>query len=83
MKNIFIGLLAILLVAACQPHSHDAEGGHTHNADGSHPAESELEPLAFTLYTAQTELFVEFKPLVVGQESRFAAHFTALGESFK
>lgn len=84
MKKIFIGLLATMLVAACRPHSHDAEGGHTHNPDGSHPvAESELEPLAFTLYTAKTELFVEFKPLVVGQESRFAAHFTALGASFK
>ena len=77
MKNIFIGLLAILLIAACQSNSHDAEG--------SQPAaaESELEALAFTLYTAKTELFVEFKPLVVGQESRFAAHFTTLGESFK
>ncbi len=84
MKKIFIGLLATMLVAACRPHSHDAEGGHAHNPDGSHPVEaSELEALAFTLYTAKTELFVEFKPLVVGQESRFAAHFTALGESFK
>jgi len=83
MKKIFIGLLATMLVVACRPHSHDAEGGHTHNPDGSHPvAESELEALAFTLYSAKTELFVEFKPLVVGQESRFAAHFTALGESF-
>ncbi|MBK9016538.1 MAG: hypothetical protein IPM82_22055 [Saprospiraceae bacterium] len=26
---------------------------------------------------------VEFKPLVVGRESRFAAHFTALGDLFK
>ena len=39
----------------------------------------ELEPLAYTLYTQNTELFVEFKPLVVGQTSRFAAHFTVLG----
>lgn len=83
MKNIFIGLLATLLVAACHSHSHDADGGHAHNADGSHPSDSELEALAFTLYTDKTELFVEFKPLVVGQESRFAAHFTMLGESFK
>jgi cobalt-zinc-cadmium efflux system membrane fusion protein len=85
MKNIFIGLLAILLVAACQPHNHDAKDGHEHHADGSHPTapESELEALAFTLYTPKTELFVEFKPLVVGMESRFAAHFTAIGESFK
>ncbi|WP_338409217.1 efflux RND transporter periplasmic adaptor subunit [uncultured Flavobacterium sp.] len=44
---------------------------------------SSLEPLAYTLYTAHTELFVEFKPLVVGSTSNFAAHFTILGENFK
>ncbi|GAX61274.1 cobalt-zinc-cadmium resistance protein, partial [Candidatus Scalindua japonica] len=43
----------------------------------------ELEPLAYTLYTDKTELFVEFKPLIVGNISKFAAHFTQLGESFK
>lgn len=42
-----------------------------------------LEPLSYTLYTDKTELFLEFKPLVVGQTSRFAAHLTRLGESFK
>jgi RND family efflux transporter MFP subunit len=42
-----------------------------------------LEPLAYTLYTEKTELFVEFKPLVVGQTSKFAAHFTVLGKNFK
>ncbi|MBI5914606.1 MAG: efflux RND transporter periplasmic adaptor subunit, partial [Bacteroidetes bacterium] len=81
MKKIVIGLLAAALLVSCQKH----EGDHAHNPDGSHvaPAESELEPLAFTLHTDKTELFVEFKPLVVGTESRFAAHFTSLGESFK
>lgn len=44
---------------------------------------SSLEPLAYTLYTEKTELFVEFKPLVVGQTSKFASHFTILGENFK
>jgi cobalt-zinc-cadmium efflux system membrane fusion protein len=44
---------------------------------------SSLEPLAHTLYTAHTELFVEFKPLVVGSTSKFAAHFTILGKNFK
>jgi RND family efflux transporter MFP subunit len=44
---------------------------------------SSLEPLAYTLYTDHTELFVEFKPLVVGSKSKFAAHFTVLGENFK
>lgn len=66
-------------------HSHDAESDHVHDADGNHitPAQPTLEALAYTLYTDKTELFVEFKPLVVGQESRFAAHFTALGDLFK
>jgi RND family efflux transporter MFP subunit len=41
-----------------------------------------LEPLAYTLYTDKSELFVEFKPLVVGQTSKFAAHLTKLGENF-
>ncbi|HWS59329.1 MAG TPA: efflux RND transporter periplasmic adaptor subunit [Flavobacterium sp.] len=44
---------------------------------------SALEPLAYTLYTENSELFVEFKPLVVGETSKFAAHFTVLGENFK
>ncbi|UFH34684.1 efflux RND transporter periplasmic adaptor subunit [Flavobacterium acetivorans] len=44
---------------------------------------SSLEPLAYTLYTENSELFVEFKPLIVGETSKFAAHFTVLGENFK
>ena len=44
---------------------------------------SVLEPLAYTLYTENSELFVEFKPLIVGETSKFAAHFTILGENFK
>ena len=43
----------------------------------------ELAPLDFTLYTDKTELFVEFKPLVAGTQSKFAAHFTKLGSAFK
>lgn len=40
------------------------------------------EALAYTLYTDKSEIFVEFKPLVVGRQSKFAAHFTILGEKF-
>lgn len=86
MKKTLLLLTALsYLLAACQSHSHDGEGDHAHDEHGNHiePTESSLEPLAFTLYTDKTELFVEFKPLVVGAESRFAAHFTALGEYFK
>ncbi len=86
MKNILLPLAALLcFLFGCHSHDHDAAGGHAHDAQGNHitPAEPTLEALAYTLYTDKTELFVEFKPLVVGQESRFAAHFTALGELFK
>jgi cobalt-zinc-cadmium efflux system membrane fusion protein len=41
-----------------------------------------LQALSYTLYTEKSELFVEFKPLVVGQTSKFAAHLTILGENF-
>jgi len=43
---------------------------------------SELEPLSHTIYSQHSELFVEYKPLVVGSTSKFAAHFTVLGENF-
>jgi membrane fusion protein, heavy metal efflux system len=62
-----------LLVLSCRQSDHSEEPGQ--HDDG--PA-----PLAYTLYTDKTELFVEFKPLVVGESSRFAAHFTKLGENF-
>ncbi len=77
MKSILIPFLTTLMIMViqnrCQDHGHD----HIMVAD------PEIELLAYTLYTEKTELFVDFKPLVVGQESRFATHFTALGESFK
>jgi cobalt-zinc-cadmium efflux system membrane fusion protein len=85
MKNIMLPLAALLCILFGCKHEHGAESGHAHDADGNHitPAEPTLEPLAYTIYTDKTELFVEFKPLVVGAESRFAAHFTALGDLFK
>ena len=76
---IFAGLLA-----GCKDGNHkhgDAEHGHVHG-DELH-TRVELEPLAYTLYTDKSELFVEFKPLIVGETTKFAAHFTQLGETFK
>lgn len=73
MNKLFIGCLSIILLAGCR----------NDQSQKKEEKEEGLEPLAYTLYTDKTELFVEFKPLVVGEESRFAAHFTALGESFK
>lgn len=82
---LFVVGLCTLVSWACHSDGYDTNDGHVHNPDGSHPlAEApELEPLAFMLYSEHLELFVEFKPLVVGQESRFAAHLTVLGEQFR
>ncbi|MBP9193621.1 MAG: efflux RND transporter periplasmic adaptor subunit [Saprospiraceae bacterium] len=63
-----------VLLAACADKSTD---NHSHEHE-----KGEIEPLAFTVYSDKTELFVEFKPLVVGSQSNFAAHFTILGEQF-
>jgi RND family efflux transporter MFP subunit len=71
--SILIVVFAMLFVG-CTDKTAD-EHGHEHEA-GS------LEPLAYTMYSEKTELFVEFKPLVVGSKSNFAAHFTILGEQF-
>ena len=69
---VLIGLVAFSCQAP-EEHAHtDGEhGGHSHAGDGK-PA------MDFTIWTDQTELFVEFPALVVGETSRFAAHFTVL-----
>jgi membrane fusion protein, heavy metal efflux system len=76
-KIMLVGAVLATTFWACNKgpagDAHDHGHGHDH----------EMEALAYTLYSDKTELFVEFKPLVVGQESRFAAHFTALGPLFK
>jgi RND family efflux transporter MFP subunit len=71
--SYLMGLFALLFVG-CTDKTVDKDD-HEQKAGG-------LEPLAYTLYSERTELFVEFKPLVVGSTSRFAAHFTVLGENF-
>lgn len=53
---------------------------HAHNPDGSHAGE--LPSISHTLYSDSVELFVEFKPLIVGKTTRFAAHLTKLGSRF-
>lgn len=74
MKKILCPILIILLFSiGC--HNHDSEK-HEHEAES-------LEAGAYTLYTDKTELFVEFKPIIVGQPRRFAAHITKLGHLFK
>lgn len=75
-KFNFLNLTFLFLIAVLFSCSN--EHLHEHEADAQG-----LEAMAFTRYTNKTELFVEFKPLIVGVENKFAAHFTALGETFK
>jgi len=52
------------------------------NKTEEQPHEHGLAPIAYTLYSDKYEVFVEFKPLIMGNTSKFAAHFTILGEHF-
>jgi RND family efflux transporter MFP subunit len=61
------GLLPLLLLAACSISQEPAQD-----------STSELARIAITDFTDETELYVEFSPLMVGQETPFAAHFTRL-----
>ncbi len=73
---LFTFTLAVCYFAICSDKAGLAYAEESHTG-------VEAEPLAYTLYTDKTEIFVEFKPLIVGKTSKFAAHFTRLGDSFK
>ncbi len=69
MKNLIFPSLAVLFWAGCAA------------APEQQPAEdqtAEPEPVVVTLWSEKTELFVEFPPLIAGETSRFAIHFTDL-----
>lgn len=72
-KGLTIFFIASLLVS-CQRGDVPGEHGHRHD--------EETPTLVYSVYSNHTELFVEFKPLVVGQVTSFAAHFTKLGQTF-
>ncbi len=57
-------------------------GCNNENNDNNNHGHSHLESLSHTIYTNNTELFVEFTPLIVGETTYFAAHFTKLGNFF-
>lgn len=64
-------LPVLLLLGACQPSGTPSSGA---------PAATELTPHVVTHYAPGSELFVEFAPLISGQPSSFAAHFTRLSD---
>ncbi|OBX27129.1 RND family efflux transporter MFP subunit [Gelidibacter algens] len=75
MKYIILVVFAFLAMSC----NNKAEDAHAHNPDGTHAGE-EIPRLGHTIWTDKTELFVEFPALIVGNQSRFAAHFTELDE---
>ncbi|MDO9053793.1 MAG: efflux RND transporter periplasmic adaptor subunit [Gallionella sp.] len=64
--NLSLVLLTAFALAACSPNN------------GQAPAEQGASSIAITHYTDSTELFVEFKKLVKGEQTSFAAHTTLL-----
>ena len=68
-------VLLIVCAFGCG-HGHDDKDGHAHDDKGGHAAEEELPGQSVTVWTERTELFMEYKPLIVGKETGFAAHVT-------
>src|SRR5437867_9942034 len=44
---------------------------------------AQLPNINHVVYTSKSELFLEYRPLIVGQPVRVTAHLTKAGESFR
>jgi membrane fusion protein, heavy metal efflux system len=75
MKTV---VLLFTTLFACRDGGHAP--GHDDKAHGHGPAE--LPGQSVTVWAQRTELFMEYQPLLVGKEARFAAHVTEM-PSFK
>jgi RND family efflux transporter MFP subunit len=81
--NHWLPLAVCAAIAGCaDDHGHEhAPAGHDHG----HAQEGDLPGSTVTHFTradvdgTETELFVEFGPLIVGEETSFAAHLTDCG----
>ena len=70
---VMILAATITVIPGCSPLEPDE---HVHDDNSRHALMDEAEPIVWTAHSDHHELFVEFAPLVVGQISRFAVHFT-------
>lgn len=79
MKHQFIInlLTTIFLLLSCHEHEHH-DGGHSHSAHGHEGAQHDhdINNQNFVLRTDSIELFVDYRPLIAGEESQFIAHYT-------
>ncbi len=73
MRLIYVVCFSLLLFSC----GNSAEEDHPHDAEGNH-LNTSIPAISKTVWTDQTELFVEFPALVEGKTSKFAAHFTTL-----
>ena len=76
-----VKVLAVLLFTLVSCHSHEHPHDHGHGAshdhhDHGHDDHEETASVKVTSWTKHAELFVDFSPLIVGDETVFAAHFT-------
>jgi len=74
MKQLFFYAIAVLLMVACQ--------SKQNNSGNSKVAATELPSLSYTIYTEKTELFAEFRTLVIGDTAKLGGHFTHISELF-
>lgn len=75
MKQLFFYTIAVLLMVACQSKQNNS-------ANSKEGTATELPSLSYTSYTEKSELFAEFRTLVVGDTAKLGGHFTHLGEFF-
>jgi RND family efflux transporter MFP subunit len=88
-----LGIILVMATAfACggpqQPGTDRTQGAHTHGDDGhnnqAHGADvrdghlHDTEAIQSTLFSEQTEFFIEYEPLEAGKESAFLVHVTNL-----
>lgn len=67
LRHVLAAALLVLALVAC-------------DRAGTPSTAAAPEAQVYTHFTEQAELFVEFAPLVAGQKSTFAAHFTRLSD---
>lgn len=81
IRPILAAVSLLFALAAChgEPHEHGDDPTHDHD-DGHGHDHGGGDAIAVTIWTDDTELFVEFPPLIVGQSSPFAAHLTMLDD---
>lgn len=76
---VFLVTAALLTVSACGHHHDVPHDHHGHDEDPHiHDKKTGIENVALTGWTARTELYLEYPPLIRGTESEFLAHLTDL-----